>query len=72
MNPFSPLRVLSVEQALALPYLTYRLALEGMDVIKVENPPHGDPNRSAGPKVLKEEGMNGYFLPFNCGKRGSP
>ena len=69
MNPFRKLRVLSIEQALSLPYLTYRLALEGMEVLKVENPPEGDPNRSAGPQVLKEEKMNAYFLPFNCGKR---
>jgi formyl-CoA transferase len=68
-NPFREIKVLSVEQALALPYLTYRLALEGMEVLRVESPPHGDPNRSAGPQVLAEEGMNAYFLPFNCGKR---
>jgi len=69
MNSFKKLKVISVEQALALPYLTYRLALEGMEVLKVENPPIGDPNRSAGPKILEEEKMNGYFLPFNCAKR---
>jgi crotonobetainyl-CoA:carnitine CoA-transferase CaiB-like acyl-CoA transferase len=68
-NPFVALKVLSVEQALALPYLTYRLALEGMQVLRVETPPYGDPNRSAGPQVLKEKRMNAYFLPFNCGKR---
>lgn len=69
MDAFRNLRVLSVEQALSLPYLTYRLALEGMGVLKVENPPDGDPNRSAGPRVLEEEKMNAYFLPSNCGKR---
>ena len=70
LNSFKRLRVLSVEQALALPYLTYRLGLEGMDVLRVETPQVGDPNRLAGPSVLPEEKMNAYFLPFNCGKRG--
>jgi crotonobetainyl-CoA:carnitine CoA-transferase CaiB-like acyl-CoA transferase len=69
MDAFRKLKVLSVEQALSLPYLTYRLALEGMEVLKLENPPEGDPNRSAGPQVMEEEKMNAYFLPSNCGKR---
>jgi crotonobetainyl-CoA:carnitine CoA-transferase CaiB-like acyl-CoA transferase len=65
---FSHLTVLSLEQATTLPYLTLRLAQEGMRVIRVENPPRGDPNRWIGPSVLAEEGMNAYFLPNNAGK----
>ena len=66
--PFSNLTVLSIEQATTLPYLTLHLAQEGMRVIRVENPPRGDPNRWVGANVLGEEGMNAYFLPNNAGK----
>lgn len=70
MNIFSRLTVLSLEQATTLPYLTLHLAEEGMRVIRVENPPRGDPNRWVGANVLGEEGMNAYFLPNNAGKQG--
>lgn len=63
------LTILSLEQATTLPYLTYRLAQEGARVIRVENPPRGDPNRWVGPDVLGEPGMNAYFLPNNAGKQ---
>lgn len=65
---FSNITILSLEQALTLPFLTYRLALEGMRVIRVENPRRGDPNRHVGDNVLGEEGMNSYYLPYNGGK----
>ena len=68
MNDFANLTVLSLEQATTLPYLTLHLAQEGMRVIRVENPPRGDPNRWVGENVLGEEGMNAYFLPNNAGK----
>ncbi|MEX2739432.1 MAG: CoA transferase, partial [Candidatus Wukongarchaeota archaeon] len=61
--------VLSVEQAAALPYCTWRLAVEGADVIRVE-PLWGDPNRKVGKKVIVEEGMNAYFMSVNAGKKG--
>ena len=60
--------VLSVEQALTLPYCTYRLTQEGMRVIRVEAPPRGDPNRYVGLDLLGEEGMDSYYLPINGGK----
>src|SRR5215470_14664600 len=62
------LTVLSLEQAITLPFLTYRLACDGMRVIRVENPRQPDPNRFVGRQVLPEDGMNSYFLPNNCGK----
>jgi formyl-CoA transferase len=62
-------KVLSVEQAAALPYCTWRLAVEGADVVRVE-PLWGDPNRKVGKKLIKEEGMNAYFMAVNAGKRG--
>jgi formyl-CoA transferase len=63
------LTVLSIEQATTLPFLTLRLAFEGMRVIRVEHPQRGDPNRWVGPVVLEEEGMNAYFFPNNLGKQ---
>src|SRR5215471_16780759 len=62
------LTVLSLEQAITLPFLTYRLACDGARVIRIENPRHPDPNRFVGKNVLAEDGMNSYFLPNNCGK----
>ncbi len=70
MNLFRSLTILSIEQATTLPFMTLRLAEEGARVIRVENPPRGDPNRWVGPEVLPGEmGMNAYFLPNNLGKR---
>jgi formyl-CoA transferase len=62
-------KVLSVEQAVALPYCTWRLAVEGADVVRIE-PLWGDPNRNVGEKVIEEEGMNAYFMSVNSGKKG--
>jgi formyl-CoA transferase len=68
---FRSLTVLSLEQAMALPFLTQRLAEEGMRVIRVERPGRGDPNRWVGPPLLPdtEPGMNAYYLPNNLGKQ---
>ena len=66
---FADVTVLSMEQATVLPYLTYRLAAEGMKVIRVEHPERPDPNRYVGANVLGEEAMNSYFLPNNVGKK---
>jgi crotonobetainyl-CoA:carnitine CoA-transferase CaiB-like acyl-CoA transferase len=69
MSLFQDLTVLSLEQATVIPYLTYRLAQEGMRVIRLEHPVHGDPNRMVGEKVLGEDRMNAYFLCINAGKQ---
>jgi len=61
--------VLTLEQALTLPYATYKLMLDGATVIRLENPLSPDPNRFVGRNVLGEEGMNTYFLPYNVGKK---
>ncbi len=72
---FTSLTVLSLEQATTLPYMTLRLALDGLRVIRLEAPPRGDPNRWVGPEVLPatgggaEPGMNAYYLPNNLGKQ---
>ncbi len=69
MNLFESLTVLSLEQATVLPYLTYRLAHDGIQVIRIEHPVYGDPNRMVGENVLGEERMNTYFLCINAGKK---
>ena len=63
------LTVLSFEQATVAPYLTYRLAQDGMNVIRLEHPVFPDPNRFIGENVLGEEKMNSYFLCINSGKK---
>jgi crotonobetainyl-CoA:carnitine CoA-transferase CaiB-like acyl-CoA transferase len=76
MDLFRTLTVLSLEQATTLPFLTLRLAQDGMRVIRLEAPPRGDPNRWVGPELLPDPGsasgtaagMNAYFLPNNLGK----
>lgn len=62
------LTVLSVEQAVSLPYCTWRMAADGSNVIRIESQ-KGDPNRKVGEKVLDEELMNSYFLSVNSGKK---
>jgi crotonobetainyl-CoA:carnitine CoA-transferase CaiB-like acyl-CoA transferase len=62
------LNVLCVEQAVSLPYCTWRLAVNGANVIRVESQ-IGDPNRRVGKKILDEELMNSYFLSVNAGKK---
>ena len=69
MNLFKNLTVLSLEQATVAPYLTYRLAQDGMTVVRLEHPVYPDPNRVIGEKVLDEERMNAYFLCINAGKK---
>ncbi len=69
MEQFQNITVLSLEQATVVPYLTYRLAQDGMTVIRLEHPVYGDPNRMIGENVLNEERMNAYFLCINAGKQ---
>jgi formyl-CoA transferase len=69
MDLFKKLTVLSLEQATVVPYLTFRLAQDGMRVIRLEHPVYGDPNRMIGDKVLGEDRMNAYFLCINAGKQ---
>jgi crotonobetainyl-CoA:carnitine CoA-transferase CaiB-like acyl-CoA transferase len=69
MELFRNIRILSLEQATVLPYLTYRLAMDGCRVIRLEHPVYGDPNRLVGEPVLQgEERMNSYFMAINAGK----
>ena len=69
MELFKNLTVLSLEQATVAPYLTYRLAQDGMNIVRLEHPIYGDPNRFIGGNVLDEKRMNSYFLCINSGKK---
>lgn len=69
MNIFKNMTMLSLEQATVLPYLSYRLAQDGMRVIRLEHPDLGDPNRMIGENRLGEERMNTYFMTINAGKK---
>jgi len=66
---FKDITVLSLEQATVLPYLTLRLAEEGANVIRMEHPVYGDPNRRVGDDVLREDRMFSYYLSINSGKK---
>lgn len=66
---FKNITALTLEQATVAPYLTYRLAQDGIEVIRVENPAMPDPNRFIGENRLNEEGMYTYFLAINAGKK---
>jgi len=69
MDLFRNITVLSLEQATVLPYLTFRLAQDGMQVYRLEHPVYGDPNRLIGDNALQEDRMYAYFLCINAGKR---
>jgi crotonobetainyl-CoA:carnitine CoA-transferase CaiB-like acyl-CoA transferase len=69
MDLFKNITVLSLEQATVLPYLTFRLAQDGMRIYRMEHPVYGDPNRLIGDNVLGEERMNAYYLCINAGKK---
>ena len=66
---FKNITVLSLEQATVLPYLTLRLVEDGANVIRMEHPVYGDPNRRVGDDVLKEDRMFSYYLSINAGKK---
>jgi len=69
MDFFKNITVLSLEQATVLPYLTFRLAQDGVQVYRLEHPVYGDPNRLIGDNVLQEDRMFAYFLCINAGKK---
>jgi crotonobetainyl-CoA:carnitine CoA-transferase CaiB-like acyl-CoA transferase len=69
MDFLKNITVLSLEQATVLPFLTYRLAHDGIQVYRLEHPVYGDPNRLVGENVVGEDRMNAYYLCINAGKK---
>jgi crotonobetainyl-CoA:carnitine CoA-transferase CaiB-like acyl-CoA transferase len=69
MDLFKDITVLSLEQATVLPYMTYRLAQDGVKVIRLEHPVYGDPNRLVGHDFVGDERMRAYYLCINSGKK---
>jgi len=64
--------ILSMEQALSLPYATLRFAQLGWRVIRIESTPSGkglpgDPNRYIGSRVADDD-RRSYFISPNVGK----
>lgn len=64
--------ILSLEQALSLPYATLRFAQLGWRVIRIESTPSGaglpgDPNRYIGSRVAEDD-RRSYFVAPNVGK----
>jgi crotonobetainyl-CoA:carnitine CoA-transferase CaiB-like acyl-CoA transferase len=64
--PFSGLRVVALEQAVAAPFCSRQLADLGADVIKVERPDGGDFARGYDGAL---RGLSAYFAWLNRGKR---
>lgn len=61
------IRVLDLSRSLAGPYCTRLLCDLGAEIIKVEPPP-GDPSRQF--VYLIDDGISGYYIQQNVGKRG--
>lgn len=65
--------ILSLEQALTLPYATQRFVQLGWRVIRIESPPNpktgrgGDPNRYIGEDTGVDD-LHSYYIPPNLGK----
>lgn len=63
MDLFENLTVPSLEQATVLPYLTYRLAMDGCRIIRLEHPMYGDPTRMLREAfLLGEKRVNARFM----------
>ena len=59
--------ILSLEQALTLPYASQRFAQLGWRVIRIESPGGGDPNRYIGEDTGVDD-LHAYFIAPNIGK----
>ena len=60
------IKVLDMTQYLSGPTVTRLMAELGADVVKIEQPPHGDPSRTL---AVMRNGRSGYFVQQNRGKR---
>jgi CoA:oxalate CoA-transferase len=60
------IRVVDMTQYLSGPTVTRLMAELGADVVKIEQPPHGDPTRTL---AVVRDGRSGYFVQQNRGKK---
>ncbi len=67
MKPLDDIRVVDLTRVVPGPFCTMMLADMGADVIKIEEPKHGDDTRAFGPPFV--EGEAAYYLSVNRGKR---
>ena len=65
--PLQGIRVIDYSHFLAGPFMSRALSALGADVIKVERPKAGDAGRA---HPIFVQGLSGYFLQQNMGKRG--
>lgn len=69
-GPLAGIRVLDLTTVLAGPFAAYQLSLLGADVIKIEEPGHGDISRELGSESdLRSAQMAASFVAQNAGKR---
>ncbi len=66
MQPLEGIKVIDLSRILAGPYCTMILADMGADVVKIEDPAHGDEARGVGPFT---DGVSAYFMSINRGKK---
>ena len=67
MKPLDGIRVVDLSRVLAGPYCSLLLADMGAEVIKVEEPGHGDDTRTWGPPWVEQDAA--YYLGLNRNKR---
>lgn len=65
-GPLAGVRVVEMGQMIAVPGATHVLAMQGAEIIKVENTTGGDDLRRYG---SQKNGMSGWFANANAGKR---
>lgn len=67
MLPLSGIRVLDLSRVVSGPFCSMQLGDLGADVIKIEEPEHGDDSRAFGPPFQGDQ--SAYFLSVNRNKR---
>src|SRR6185503_3971358 len=66
MAPLDGLRVIDLTRVVAGPYCTMMLGDMGAEVLKIEEPQHGDDSRAWGPYI---NGWGSFFLELNRSKK---
>src|SRR4030095_9622657 len=66
MAPLHGLRVIDLTRVVAGPFCTMMLGDMGAEVLKIEDPRHGDDTRGWGPYI---HGVGGFFLGLNRSKK---